>query len=97
MFVITFKGEKMRNKTLFVSAIVLVALALGACSPTVVANPAHGSISGVNSTDGRITYVPAQNYTGSDQFRYTVKGFNGLTSAQATVTVTIRHLRTRPL
>ena len=30
----------MRNKTLFVSAIVLVALALGACSPTVVANPA---------------------------------------------------------
>ena len=56
---------------------------------TVVANPAHGSISGVNSTDGRITYVPAQNYTGSDQFRYTVKGFNGLTSAQATVTVTI--------
>jgi uncharacterized protein YggE len=30
----------MRNKTLFVSAVVLVALALGACSPTVVANPA---------------------------------------------------------
>ena len=30
----------MRNKTLFISAIVLVALALGACSPTVVANPA---------------------------------------------------------
>ena len=31
----------MRNKTLFVSALVLVAaLALGACSPTVVANPA---------------------------------------------------------
>ena len=30
----------MRNKTLFVSAIVLVALILGACSPTVVANPA---------------------------------------------------------
>ena len=30
----------MRNKTLFVSAVVLVALILGACSPTVVANPA---------------------------------------------------------
>jgi uncharacterized protein len=30
----------MRNKTLFVSAIVLMALALGACSPTIVANPA---------------------------------------------------------
>ena len=30
----------MRNKILFVSAVVLVALALGACSPTVVANPA---------------------------------------------------------
>ena len=30
----------MRNKTLFVSAIVLVALALGACSPTIMAEPA---------------------------------------------------------
>jgi len=30
----------MRNKTLFVSAIVLAALVLGACSPTIVANPA---------------------------------------------------------
>jgi len=30
----------MRNKTLFVSALVLVALVLGACSPTIVANPA---------------------------------------------------------
>ena len=30
----------MRNKTLFVSAMVLMALALGACSPTIVANPA---------------------------------------------------------
>ncbi len=30
----------MRNKTLFVSAVVLLALALGACSPTIVANPA---------------------------------------------------------
>ncbi len=30
----------MRNKTLFISAVVLVALALGACSPTVMAEPA---------------------------------------------------------
>jgi uncharacterized protein YggE len=30
----------MRNKTLLVSGLVLVALALGACSPTIVANPA---------------------------------------------------------
>ena len=30
----------MRNKTLFVSAVVLVALALGACSPTIMAEPA---------------------------------------------------------
>lgn len=30
----------MRNKTLFVSALVLLALALGACSPTIMAEPA---------------------------------------------------------
>ena len=30
----------MRNKTLFISALVLVALALGACSPTIMAESA---------------------------------------------------------
>jgi uncharacterized protein YggE len=48
----------MRNKTLLVSAIVLVALALGACSPTVVANPAPPVRSMSVSGTGKVYLAP---------------------------------------
>ena len=48
----------MRNKTLFVSAIVLAALVLGACSPTVMANPAP-SVRTLNvSGSGQVYLTP---------------------------------------
>ena len=48
----------MRNKTLFVSALVLLALALGACSPTVMANPAPPVRSMNVSGSGQVYLAP---------------------------------------
>ena len=52
---------------------------------TVVANPAHGTLSG---TAPNLTYTPASNYAGSDSFNFTAS--NGTnTSAAATVSITV--------
>jgi uncharacterized protein YggE len=48
----------MRNKTLFVSAILLIALALGACSPTVVASPASSVRSMSVNGSGQVFLAP---------------------------------------
>ena len=59
--------------------------------------PAHGSTS-VNTTTGAVTYTPATNYTGTDEFFYTVQDNEGAVSSPAKVTAditAIRHLRCR--
>ena len=50
-----------------------------------VGAPAHGI---ATVTDGRVRYVPAPDYHGSDAFSYTVAGRGGLTQ-RATVSVTV--------
>jgi hypothetical protein len=58
----------------------------------VTAAPAHGTLSG---TAPNLTYTPAVNYAGSDSFQYTVTDTTtGLTSAPATVSVTVSQVPT---
>jgi hypothetical protein len=49
--------------------------------------PSHGTA--VPQSDGSILYTPATNYSGSDNFTYTVQDINGTVSAPGTVTITI--------
>lgn len=61
----------------------------------VVAGPSHGSVT-INITTGVITYTPATNYNGTDQFNYTVCDSTGLCST-ATVFITIIGLNDPPV
>src|SRR5262249_22521236 len=61
--------------------------------PTTVAithGPANGSVSLTGAFPGYVVYAPNSGFTGTDTFRYTVKDASGLTSNEATVTVTVR-------
>ena len=50
--------------------------------------PAHGSLSGFNSSSGSVTYTPANGYHGPDSFTFTVtNGTNTSTSATVSLTV----------
>lgn len=60
---------------------------LDATSVTIVQQPAHGTVT--VSSSGVVTYTPALNYNGSDNFSYTVKDNLGTASAPATVNLTI--------
>ena len=54
----------------------------------IVTQPAHGVLSGLNTTTGVVTYTPTSGYTGPDSFTFTVS--NGAnTSAPATVTLNV--------
>jgi hypothetical protein len=54
----------------------------------VVASPANGALSGLNTTTGAVTYTPNANFQGTDSFTFTVS--NGTnTSAPATVTLKV--------
>lgn len=55
---------------------------------TVVTAPAHGTAI-VNTSTGKITYTPATDYLGSDSFVYNVKDVLGVSSNNATVSMTI--------
>ncbi len=59
---------------------------------TTVGAPARGGA--VVNPDGTITYTPAANYSGADNFSYTVSDSQGA-SATATVIVTVRRSTTR--
>ena len=61
----------------------------GATNVAITQNPAHGSISSFNTATGALIYSPTAGYTGSDTFKYTVTDATGLTSAPATVSITI--------
>jgi len=55
----------------------------------------HGSID-VN-TNGTVTYTPDSNYYGYDEFDYTIKDNDGVTSNIATVTITINGVNDLPV
>jgi len=55
----------------------------------------HGSID-VN-TNGTVTYTPDSNYYGYDEFDYTIKDNDGVTSNIATVTITINGVNDSPV
>lgn len=55
---------------------------------TIISQPVHGTLV-VDPTTGLVTYIPGQNYAGTDQFTYTVKDRNGAVSNVATVTIGI--------
>ncbi|HEV3342330.1 MAG TPA: tandem-95 repeat protein [Pirellulales bacterium] len=55
---------------------------------TIVNQPNFGTAT-VNRTTGIVTYTPGPNFTVSDSFTYTVGDSNGLTSNQATVTISL--------
>lgn len=60
----------------------------------VLTQPTHGEVE--DHGDGTVTYRPAANYFGSDQFRYTVQDNEGAVSNSATVTLTINPVNDAP-
>ena len=61
---------------------------LDAATVGIVATASHGTLS-VNPTTGAITYTPAADYTGSDNFTYKVKDNLGVDSNVATVSIVV--------
>ena len=65
----------------------------GALTITAVSQPGHGGAA-INA-DGTVTYTPAADYNGDDEFTYTVD--NGTTPSQGTVTVTVNPVDDPPV
>ncbi|HND51288.1 MAG TPA: Ig-like domain-containing protein, partial [Pirellulaceae bacterium] len=63
-------------------------------TPTVVTPPAHGTVT--MNANGTITYMPAANYNGVDNFIYRVSD-GGLNSGNATVSITITPVNDAPI
>ena len=59
-------------------------------------SPAHGTLSGLNTSTGAVTYTPSSNYNGSDSFTFTVNDGTA-TSSAATVTITITAVNDAPV
>jgi hypothetical protein len=59
-----------------------------AVSYAIVAGPAHGTLSGLSTTSGQVTYTPAAGYSGTDTFTYHATSANGTASTQ-TVSITV--------
>jgi hypothetical protein len=58
------------------------------------AQPAHGTLSGFDSTAGAVTYTPTGNYVGTDSFTFTITDTTtGLVSAPAIVRLTVSAAR----
>jgi subtilisin family serine protease len=55
---------------------------------TIVNQPSFGTAT-INHSTGIVTYTPGPNFTVSDSFTYTVGDSNGLTSNQATVSISL--------
>ena len=53
---------------------------------TIASSPSHGALSG---TAPAVTYTPTPGYNGADSFTFTVTNVYGLTSAPATVSITV--------
>jgi PKD repeat protein len=70
----------------------------GTIDPTTVAitsQPGHGSVL-VNPLTGAVTYTPEADFAGLDEFRYTVKDDEGLTSSAALVSVVVNPINDPP-
>jgi hypothetical protein len=69
----------------------------------IATQPAHGILSGLNASTGAVTYTPNADFNGTDSFTFTVTDDNqagptaNLTSAAATVTITITPVNKRPV
>ena len=67
---------------------------------TIDTNVSNGTLTLVNNTTGEFTYMPNQDYNGSDSFTYTATETSGdtpLTSDPATVTITVNAVNDAPL
>ena len=51
--------------------------------------PTYGTVPGVNSITGAVTYLPNSNFNGIDGFTYTVSDDSGSVSNEATVKITV--------
>jgi hypothetical protein len=58
-------------------------------------NPAHGSVSALDSAAGKVTYTPTAGYSGPDSFTYHATSNNG-TAATQTVSLTVKPPVVRP-
>ncbi|WMP16279.1 tandem-95 repeat protein [Thiothrix lacustris] len=78
-------------------SIVLTALDVDSTSFTyaIATPPAHGTI--VSLSGATVVYKPALNYVGTDSFTFTAKDTTNLTSAPATVSLTITPVNDRPV
>ncbi len=69
----------------------------------IATQPAHGTLSGLNPSTGTVTYTPNADFNGTDSFTFTVTDDNqagptaNLTSAAATVTITITPVNKPPV
>jgi len=57
---------------------------------TITNDPKNGEILEINSSNGKVTYLGNCDFTGIDSFKYTVKDNEGLTSNEASVTITVK-------
>lgn len=64
-------------------------------SVALTTTPAHGQVI-YHSTTGVVYYTPENGYVGNDSFTYTIQDPDGLTSAPATVTVTVLAAENQP-
>lgn len=55
---------------------------------TVASNPTFGTLGGLNSTDGTVTYTPRKAFSGTDRFTYDATSSGG-TANPATVTIKV--------
>ena len=67
-----------------------------ATAVTVMAQPAHGTVS-INVTTGEATFTPTADYFGSDSFTYVVQDNEDATSATGTVSITIASVNDAPV
>ena len=57
-------------------------------------NPAHGTLSTLNTNTGAVTYSPSNNFNGADSFTFTV--FDGALYATGTVSITVSPVNDPP-
>jgi hypothetical protein len=60
----------------------------GALSYSLASQPSHGTLSGLNSGTGVVTYTPKRGFAGTDRFGFNAANSGG-TSAAATATITV--------
>ncbi len=69
---------------------------LDVTSVMITGGPGHGQVE-VNATNGEVTYTPEADFSGTDEFRYTVADNAGLVSEEATVRVTVLPVNDAPV